>query len=65
MKPVIKIDAKVHMWDAQADKTEQGELNPELDDVVRAIDERAHYISPVLDHLLHIGKEVPKWLSRE
>ena len=56
MKPVIQIETecRVVILDARQTRTGNGrERVAEWDELAAAIDERAHYVGPVLEGILH------------
>jgi hypothetical protein len=66
VKHVVKIETGIRVVSKGAVKpVKQPESGQSWDQIVEAIDERAHYIGPVLDHLLHLDQEVRPWILRE
>ena len=67
MKHVIQIktEGRVVSLDASGPQTDPTELEMNMEEVVAAIELRANYVSPVLEHLLHLDHDTWPGIVRE
>jgi hypothetical protein len=69
MNHVIQVDASIGFGgDADPDKmakSNAGQSLESLDVLVEAIDQRANYVGPVLEHILHLDRETWPGTLRE
>jgi hypothetical protein len=67
VKHVIKIETGIRVVSEDDDTCKHAPArasDQSWEEIVQAIDERANYIGPVLDHLLHMEQDVRPWVSR-
>jgi len=67
VKHVIQVEReyRVVSVDACGPQTDLPEPEMDVEEVVAAIDQRANYISPVLEHLLHLDHDTWPGTGRE
>jgi len=61
----IETEGRVATQNDRPKPTDQPAPEPGLEAMVAAIEQRANYISPVLDHLLHLDRETAPGTLRE
>lgn len=66
MKPVIQIEteSRVSVRNTDATAGAVAELEPSFEELVAAIETRAHYVGPVLEQCLLLDHETPAWVLR-
>ena len=66
MKHVTKIEPGISVGADDPQKPVAAKASDQSwEEISQAIDERAHYIGPVLDHLLHMEHEIRPWHLRQ
>ena len=68
MKHVIQIadeSGVVELTQGVVQTEDEQEPLASWDKLVEAIDLRAHYVGPVLEHILHLDHESSPWILRE
>ena len=67
MKHVIQVETgcRVVSLDASGPQTDPTGTEMAMEEVVAAIEQRANYVSPVLEHLLHLDHDTWPGIGRE